>query len=86
MPRAGDYYHYKVHSDPDRDLNQSGSRIVTRYFRSSDEVAAYLGLCRSTIFNVLAGRTHQPKNYIIERCVPSLPVYEVVKLEDQVIS
>ena len=58
-------YRFAVHyltRDPENE------RLVTEYFRTAEEVAAQLGCNRSTIFNVLHGKSSRLlRDYEIER-------------------
>jgi hypothetical protein len=57
MPGAKKFYFYQVHSNPNRDLPYDDhSQLLTRYFRTADQVAEYVGCGRCTVFNVIKGR------------------------------
>jgi len=76
-------YYFKVHSCPNEDSQDEEDKVLmTRYFTSGYEVAEYLGISRPTVFNALRGNNGvviTRPNYVIEKCVPPIPKYQITK-------
>ena len=90
MPGAKKFYFYQVHSNPNRDLpHDDCSQLLTRYFRTADQVADYVGCGRATVFNVIRGRYDRSistNGYIIEKCNPPIRSVKMVEVENAIIS
>jgi hypothetical protein len=81
------FYYFQVHTKQDNgdDLEP---KLVTRYFRSGHEVAAFIGCSRPTVFKLIREpeASIYSKNYIVEKCEPPLPMYEKVKVKSILVS
>jgi len=81
------FYYFQVHTQQDNgdDLEPN---LVTRYFRSGHEVAAFIGCSRPTVFKLIREpeASIYSKNYIVEKCEPPLPMYEKVKVKSILVS
>ena len=90
MPGAKKFYFYQVHSNPNRDLPYDDcSQLLTRYFRTADEVAEYVGCSRPTVFNVIRkkyGRSVSTNGYIIEKCNPPIRSIKTVEVDSVILS
>jgi len=78
-------YYFKVHSCPNDSVENDEDKILmTRYFTSGYDVAEYLGVSRPSIFNALknGGKLKRKTGYIIERCEPPIPYYEITKTKN----
>lgn len=84
MPKGiKNFYFYRVHSQQDNGDN-TDETIITRYFRTAEEVAAYIGCVRSTVFNLVKDPENRiyGKHYVVEKCrIPSIEKVPVSNFE-----
>lgn len=88
MPKGVyNYYYFQVHTKQDNG-DDVEPKLVTRYFRSGHEVAAFIGCSRPTVFKLIREpeASIYSKNYIVEKCEPPLPMYEKVKVKSILVS
>jgi len=84
MPKGQkEYYFFQVHESID-DEDDGEPKIVTHFFRSGYEVAAFIGCSRPTVFNLInnRGESRIGKNFAVEKCEPPIPMYQKVKVEN----
>ena len=90
MPGPKKFYFYAVHCNPNRDLpDDESSQLLTRYFRTADQVADYVGCGRATVFNVIRGRYDRSistNGYVIEKCNPPIRSVKTVEVESAILS
>lgn len=81
------YYYFQVHTKQDNGDNED-PKIVSRYFRSGHEVAAFLGCSRPTVFKLIRNPENSvfAKNYVVEKCDPPVPMYDKIKIDSVIIS
>ena len=91
MPKGiKNYYYYAVHSNPNRDLPfDDESQILTQYFRTTQEVANYLGIGKTTVFSLIKNQTKNrlvARDYIIEKCNPPIRSIKTVEVDSVILS
>jgi hypothetical protein len=93
MPKGySTYFNYVLYKLDETNFNVdlNSSNIFIKYFRSTQEIADYLGVSRMTIFNVISGkhRSQLHKFYVIEKLSKEEKIkrFEIVKVDDEVLN
>ena len=80
------YYYFAVHCDPDcnlpDDMKPETPRVVTRYFTSGFEVAAHLGISRTSVFRAINNphTTLIGRGVYIEKLPEKMSIYTTQKV------
>ena len=87
MPRSpgaanSSTYHYCVESK----CKEDPTKIIKKFYKTTEEIKADFGLCRSSIFSLATGKTKKSKNQSIikiEKLDKPKPKYRMVLIEDE---
>lgn len=74
-------YHYCIESKSKEDP----TKIIKKYYKTTEEIKAEFGLCRSAIFSLATGKTKKSKNQSIikiEKLDKPKPKYRMVLIQD----
>ena len=87
MPKGySNYFNYVLYKLDENNLkvDDNSSNIFTKYFRSTQEIADYLGVSRMTIFNLISEKhkSQLHKFYVVEKLDKPIPRYVRVEAED----